>query len=129
MAEWWSERRCAAAYGAVVRPDGYGRWHEAGSEVRFFLEYDAGTEALGRLAEKLEGYRKLSVTTSSPRWTLFWFPGPRREAGARRALAGAEVPVATGTGADGRGPADSVWLPLGRDDVRLAMGELATARP
>ena len=25
---WWSERRCAALWGDLARPDAYGRWHE-----------------------------------------------------------------------------------------------------
>src|SRR6266700_1128158 len=25
---WWGERRCAALWGDLARPDGYGRWHQ-----------------------------------------------------------------------------------------------------
>ena len=28
LACWWSERRCAAAWGDLTRPDGYGLWRE-----------------------------------------------------------------------------------------------------
>jgi Replication-relaxation len=30
LASWWSERQCAANWGAVVRPDACGRWREGG---------------------------------------------------------------------------------------------------
>jgi Replication-relaxation len=33
-----------------VRPDAYGRWREGSGEVEFFLEFDFGTEGLGKLA-------------------------------------------------------------------------------
>jgi len=44
LSVWWSERRCAAEWGDLVRPDGYGVWTEAGNTVAFALEYDRGTE-------------------------------------------------------------------------------------
>src|SRR5271170_2908203 len=58
---WWGERRCAAAWGDHARPDGYGRWSEHApgrppAVTDFFLEYDTGTENLGRLIAKLAGY-------------------------------------------------------------------------
>lgn len=51
----------------IVRPDGYGRWHQDGREVDFFLEYDRGTEPLDRLAAKLAGYRKLTTLATASR--------------------------------------------------------------
>src|SRR2546421_5200944 len=56
LSAWWSESRCAAHYGELVRPDGYGAWTEGARGVEFFLEYDTGTEPLRRLAAKLDGY-------------------------------------------------------------------------
>ena len=58
---WWSERRCAAVWGDLARPDGYGRWREqlpghAAVTADFFLEFDNGTENLARLIAKLAGY-------------------------------------------------------------------------
>jgi hypothetical protein len=44
LAEWWSERRCAAEWRGMVRPDGLGRLQGAGVDVRFFMEHDRGTE-------------------------------------------------------------------------------------
>lgn len=108
---WWAERRCRATWGEVVRPDSYGVWAEAGSEVAFFLEYDRGTETHERLAAKLDGYATLASAAQDRFWVLFWFPGPKREAAARKALASAPVPVATGL--HGETPAGAVWLPVG----------------
>jgi len=35
---WWPAGRCAQQWGELVRPDAYGRWREAGTEIDFFLE-------------------------------------------------------------------------------------------
>lgn len=56
---WWSERQATAAFGKIVRPDGYGEWVEHGRRVGFFL-VDHGTEPLPRLLDKLTGYRHLT---------------------------------------------------------------------
>jgi hypothetical protein len=53
LVAWCLERRCHDHWGQLVRPDGYGRWHEHGTQVDFLLEYDRGTEPLDRLAAKL----------------------------------------------------------------------------
>ncbi|MDE2292711.1 MAG: replication-relaxation family protein, partial [Elusimicrobia bacterium] len=79
LEEWWSERRCAAEWGEVVRPDGYGVWTEHATSLPFLLEYDNGTERLGRLARKLDGYARLAQAAGHPNWVLFSFPSPRRE--------------------------------------------------
>lgn len=47
----------------MVRPDAYGRWREDGHQVEFFLEFDIGTENLGKLGRKLHGYEKLATAT------------------------------------------------------------------
>jgi len=105
---WWSESRCAHYFGTHVRPDGYGRWHEAGQQIEFFLEYDFGTEPLAKVADKLADYHRLARATGLVTPVLFWFPTRERENNARAALAtaltglaaqpaqpGALVPVAT----------------------------------
>ena len=46
---------CGAVPGRV-RPDGFARWREGEAWCEFFLEYDTGTEAVGRLVDKLSGY-------------------------------------------------------------------------
>lgn len=124
LVEWWSERRCRSTWGALVRPDGFGRWRERSAEVEFFLEYDAGTEPLSRLVAKLDGYAELARATGITTLTLFWLPGARREAGLRRAIGNSPVPVATATGALGKGPAGAVWLPAGQMSRRCRLAEL-----
>ena len=90
---WWSERRCAAAWDRA-RPDGYGRWRDQppgggpAAVADFFLEYDTGTEPLGRLIAKLAGYRDLAARTGIPTPVLFWVPAMRRETALRARLAG-----------------------------------------
>jgi len=99
-----------------VKPDGYGVWTEAGTEVAFFLEYDRGTETHERLAAKLDGYATMASASKDRFCVLFWFPGPKREAAARNRLASAPQPVATGC--QGEAPASAVWLPVGPTESR-----------
>jgi Replication-relaxation len=127
--EWWSERRCAREWGEVVRPDGYGVWTEGDTALPFLLEHDNGTERLARLAGKLDGYAKLAVEAGHPNWVLFTFPGPRREADARRVLTHPSVPVATAARsrhlAPGFAPDTDVWLPVTARNSRLRLAQLA----
>jgi hypothetical protein len=125
---WWPERRCRATWGEVVRPDAYGVWTEAGTEVAFFLEHDRGTEVHDRLVAKLDGYATLASAAQDRFWVLFWFPGPKREAAARKALASAPVPVATGL--HGETPAGAVWLPVRpTESRRRKLAELTAVAP
>jgi hypothetical protein len=126
LTEWWSERRCAREWGEVVRPDGYGIWTEHGTSLPFLVEYDNGTERLDRLAGKLDGYARLAEAAGHPNWILFTFPGPRREAEARRALTHPDVPVATTARTPGAAPDGPVWLPVTSAGPRLRLAELAT---
>jgi len=121
---WWPERRCRATWGELVRPDGYGVWQDAGAEVAFFLEYDRGTETHARLVAKLEGYATLAAAARDPFWVLFCFDGPKRETAARKALAGAPVPVATAC--EGAPPSGAVWLPADAAGGRRRLAELGT---
>ena len=141
LACWWGERRCAALWGDLARPDGYARWrgHNGGqpAEAEFFLEYDTGTEDLPRLAAKLAGYRMLAERTGIITPVLFWLPGPRRETALHALLArdprpGADrVPVATATpvlaGEDG--PEGPAWLPAGTPGPRRQLAQLPAAWP
>lgn len=127
---WWAEHRCAAQWGAMARPDAYGRWHEDGrADTDFFLEYDNGTESADRVAGKLAGYAALAAATGISTPVLFWFPSAAREANVRPALARHRVPAATASPAAGTSPADPVWLPAGRDGPRLALAALAIRPP
>jgi len=143
LACWWSERRCAALWGDLARPDGYGRWREpapsGAAEAEFFLEYDTGTEDLPRLVAKLTGYRILAARTAIITPVLFWLQSPRREAAlhARLASSGSgggmigAVPVATATPAltGDDGPAGAVWLPASWAGSRLRLAQIPAAWP
>jgi hypothetical protein len=122
---WWSERRCAAEWGEVVRPDGYGIWREGENTLPFLVEYDNGTERLERLAQKLDGYDRLAADAGHPNWVLFSFPTPRREAEARRVLAHPNVPVATAARTQHSPPDGPIWLPARRNGPRLQLVQLA----
>jgi hypothetical protein len=128
LAEWWSERRCAAEWGEVVCPDGFGALRHRGVVAEFFVEVDRGTETLARLAGKLTGYAELVRATGWSPWVCFWFPSPRREAEARTVLAHPEVAVATGAGGLGTGmgggPGGAVWLPVGSTGPRRHLIDL-----
>jgi hypothetical protein len=125
---WWSEQRCAAHWGRLVRPDGYGRWREHHRRVDFFLEYDRGSEAPHRLAGKLAGYLQLSQASGIATPVLIWLPTPAREATVRRALAGTSLPVATATPNPDHRPAGPLWLPLATDGPRRRLIDLDRAR-
>lgn len=118
---WWSARRCAARWGQIVRPDGYGVWEQHRRRVAFLLEYDNGTERLARLAEKLDRYRRLFAAADERVWVLFAFTGAGREAQARRVLCQSNLLVATAHCHPGERMAGSVWLPVSamRQDEHL----------
>jgi hypothetical protein len=124
---WWPEQRCAARWGGLVRPDGYGRWREHARRVDFFLEYDRGSEPLGRLAAKLPGYAELAHATSIATPLLVWLPTPAREATARHELGSSSLPVATATPHPDQSPAGPLWLPLHTVGPRRRLAQLTTA--
>jgi hypothetical protein len=113
LAEWWSARRCAAAWGDAVRPDGYGVWVEGEVRLPFVLEYDTGSETLGRLEAKLPGYARLARAVKHPTWVLFCFSSPGRERAARAVLVHPEVPVATAVVRPDVAPDGPVWRAIG----------------
>lgn len=124
LVDWMTEEEAAAWAVDLVRPDAYGTWREAGQTVEFFLEYDRGTESLGRLVAKLSGYERLEAERGQTAWVLFAL-APRREPGARKALAGATVPIATGRVDHPAGPQGEIWLPLQEADRRFRLTDLA----
>ena len=126
LAAWWSASYCAAQWGELARPDGYGVWLEGDARVPFLLEYDRGTESGPRLAEKLPGYKRLLSVAVSPTWLLFCFESTRREVEVRRALVNGPAELATAVVLRGSSPARAVWLPLGASQ-RLRLDELAHA--
>lgn len=124
LLDWMTEDEAASWAVDLVRPDAYGTWTESGHTVEFFLEYDRGTESLGRLAAKLAGYERLEAERGQTAWVLFAL-APGREPGARKALAAATVPVATGHLHHLAGPQDEIWRPIEGADRRLRLADLA----
>ena len=122
---WWSERYCASNFNEIARPDGLGVWEEGGAQVTFCLEYDRSTETLERLEKKLKSYQDLQIASGYAYWVLFCFGHPRREAGARRALAQATVPVATAALGPTQRPHEPIWAPIGYEGIRLRLADLA----
>lgn len=115
LLEWWNERDATAACAQITRPDGYGEWLQDGRRIRFFLEYDTGTEELSRLIDKLCGYQDLR-TGGLCIPVLFVLPGPKRQQNFHRlldeqlaAMAGLTVATATVTDLDTCTPAGPVW--------------------
>lgn len=56
----WRPERWVRTPTVEVKPDGFGRYLHPGGACEFYLEYDRGTEAIGALSRKLEGYRRLA---------------------------------------------------------------------
>lgn len=132
LLDWWSERRCAEQYGELVRPDGYGVFAEDGRQVEFFIEYDTGSEPLGRLAAKLPGYGELAAAAGPDHRVLLWLQSTTREAHLHRHFADhtPACPVATAAAelaaAFDTGPAGPVWLVPG-SERRRRLVELAAS--
>ncbi len=124
---WWSEERCAAHWGQLVRPDGYGRWRQHHRRLDFFLEYDRGTQAPQRLAGKLAGYLELADASHISTPVLVWLPTPARETTIRHALAGTSLQVATATPDPNHSPAGPLWLPLHASGPRSRLIDLPQA--
>nr|WP_227463138.1 MULTISPECIES: replication-relaxation family protein [Nocardia] len=90
LTQWWSERQCAEMFWTnasgedQLHPDGYGCWEDRGRTVRFFLEYDTGTESLNTVASKLADYQRFPTDRFGI--LLFSVHSARRETGLRTAL-------------------------------------------
>jgi hypothetical protein len=65
----WRPERWIRTPTAEVKPDGFGRYLHPAGACEFYLEYDRGTEAVGALSRKLEGYLRLAAG-----WTEEWEP-------------------------------------------------------
>jgi hypothetical protein len=127
LRRWWSERTTAGAFGQRIHPDGHGVWIDQGREVGFFLELDRGTETLGRLADKLNSYRRLRAEGGPPYAVLFALPNRTREQNLHRRLADQPEPslvIATTSPESGDDPAAAVWRLVGNGRHRLAMADL-----
>jgi hypothetical protein len=115
---------CKERLAGIVYPDGVGVWRDGDATVVFCLEYDRGTEQLGRLTKKAADYARLEEASGWAFWVLVVAPSPRREAGVRGALSGHGLAVAT-TASLALRPADAIWAPLGADGIRVRLAKLA----
>jgi hypothetical protein len=57
----WRPERWIRTTTVEVEPDGFGRYLHPAGACEFYLEYDRGTEAVGALSRKLEGYLRLAA--------------------------------------------------------------------
>lgn len=125
LVEWWSETRCARVWDALVRPDGLAEIRFRENRLRVFVEMDRGTEDLGRISEKLHGYKRVSGLSNAPGALLFVFPTERREAEARRVLENPGLPLYTTTRDRHRSdPLGRIWLRIG-EEQRLSLEQIA----
>lgn len=122
--ERWSSRRCGAAWGEAIRPDGYGVYVEGSVRLPFLLEYDTGSETLARLEGKLPGYAALTKAVEHPTWVCFVFLIAAREASARRILIHPEVPVATAVISPDSVAGGPMWLAIGDVGARLRLVDM-----
>ncbi|WP_084523508.1 replication-relaxation family protein [Nocardia inohanensis] len=146
LTQWWSERQCADQFWTSpldptpIRPDGYGCWEEDGRTVRFFLEYDTGTETLSTVAAKLADYQ--SFPTDRFGILLFSLHSTRRETGLHTALrrtfaisdSGLVIATTARDLTHPDGPAGPVWalLTASNSDTateRLRLAELPERGP
>jgi hypothetical protein len=139
---WWGERRCAAAWGDLVRPDAAAVWRSPGGrQLAFAVEYDTGSEPLARVAGKLADYADLAAALGQQLPVLFALPSTAREAALHQMLdptalrpAGGGLLVATAAAdhaAAVGGPAGRVWRPAApqRRAARVSLDQLAAAWP
>ncbi|WP_406231795.1 replication-relaxation family protein [Nocardia sp. NBC_01009] len=93
LREWLNERKTAEFCARIVAPDAYGEWTENGVIVKFFLEFDNGTEKIDDVTRKLDGYRELSrAGMAIP--ILFVFAHPRSTDRYDLNIRGGELPGA-----------------------------------
>jgi hypothetical protein len=129
LALWWPQRRCQATWGALIQPQGFGRWQQRGAVLDFFLECDSAADAPGRFTAALAGYDELAG--ANPRLatvTLLWMASAEREAEVRRNLRPHRYLVVTATPQGRRNPAEAVWLPLDTSGPRRRLADLADPR-
>ncbi len=102
------------------------------------LEYDTGSEHLGQVVGKLDGYARLADVTSRYNQQvpplLFCFLAPRREQTARRALTASSdalsLRIATAAiDPQVTCPAGQIWMPLRGPDRQVGLIDLDAALP
>ncbi len=128
LVTWWGEGYCRQVLDGIVNPDGIGVWQQDGRRLTFALEYDRGSETLGRLGRKGFDYADLETASGWPFTLLVVLPGPRREIGARAALGRHGLAVATTSQPLTDNPAAGIWAPLHANPglARVRLIDLAT---
>jgi hypothetical protein len=134
---WWDQDSCTRVWGDAIRPDAYGVYQhttpDGGTAVcSFFLEYDTGSEPLGRVTAKVRGYRRYGENYTGHRPILIHLHSAQREEHLHNALANlaartdpaarCPVPIATTSASPDR-VHTAVWRPAGTRQ-RLALAEL-----
>ncbi|MGW4125668.1 replication-relaxation family protein [Nocardia sp. NPDC004711] len=117
-----------------LHPDGYGCWEQHGHVVRFFLEYDTGTESLKTVTSKLADYQRFP--TEKFGILLFSVHSARRETGLRAALSralgssyspGLVIATTSRDMTHPDGPAGPVWALWTTDSGRAVTHRLRLA--
>jgi hypothetical protein len=126
---WWGQRRCALAWGDLVRPDGHARLTLPTGHLDIWLEWDRGTEPHDRLRDKLDRYEELALALEHPLTLLFVAPSERREHHIldRLPAAGGVRVLTTTAERHHADPLARNWLTAGAER-RAALGE-PTSRP
>ena len=138
LRRWWSTDQCRrpGAFGSPmlqlsgVHPDGHGIWTEGDRATMFFLEYDTGTEPLGRLVEKVERYAGTAWQPVPRLPVLFWLHSAAREHHLHQRLASMHLPTTVATAsrdhasAAGATPADAIWTRHGEAAQRVSLTDL-----
>lgn len=113
---WLSARSAARLWGDWTRPDAYAHFRHSSATLPFFLEYDTGSETLGRVEAKLAGYAALAASTATRTPLLIHTSSAAREIHLRRRLTETAhrenlLLATTHTGLPAEDPTGS-WLPL-----------------
>jgi len=128
LLRWWSDRETADRYLRRIHPDGHALWCEDGTTIGLFLEYDSGSQHLGRLVRKLDAYDQLARDGGPAYPVLFWLHAAARERHLHQHLAARRpgpVPVATAVRSQsGVSPAGAVWAHAGAPHTRRRLIEL-----
>jgi len=124
LARWLSQRRCHDIWGRLIRPHGFGRWHDHDTISEFFLEY-RHEERFSDLIAALAGYDALDQATPKLATNvLVWLTSTQREAELHRTVPPRSYLLATATPREGANPAEAIWLPLGSTGPRRRLSDL-----
>jgi hypothetical protein len=126
---WWGQRRCAGAWGELVRPDGYAALTCNAAQLGLYLEWDRGSETLARIEDKLVRYGELEAALERPLTLAIVAPTEGRERELLRVLRRAAVtPVLlTTAGRHAADPLGENWL--GKDgEKRRSLVRTTTER-